>query len=92
MPFERFRRTLFPRKSTDDLIGAATADPPPARDVIDEEALPGYETTAYYPATVGDILHSRYRVLGKLGYGASATVWLCRDQACVLFPLPFSFV
>ncbi|KAE8415530.1 kinase-like domain-containing protein [Aspergillus pseudocaelatus] len=26
-------------------------------------------------------LHSRYTVLGKLGYGSYSTVWLCRDQS-----------
>lgn len=33
----------------------------------------------YYPARVGDILSSRYQVVGKLGFGNSSTVWLARD-------------
>ncbi|TVY58857.1 Serine/threonine-protein kinase SRPK [Lachnellula cervina] len=33
----------------------------------------------YYPARIGDILSSRYQVVGKLGFGNSSTVWLARD-------------
>ncbi|KFY31260.1 hypothetical protein V493_01268 [Pseudogymnoascus sp. VKM F-4281 (FW-2241)] len=33
----------------------------------------------YYPARIGDILFSRYRIVGKLGFGISSTVWLARD-------------
>ncbi|OBT42030.1 CMGC/SRPK protein kinase [Pseudogymnoascus sp. WSF 3629] len=33
----------------------------------------------YYPARIGDVLSSRYRIVGKLGFGISSTVWLARD-------------
>ncbi|KFY47801.1 hypothetical protein V495_01801, partial [Pseudogymnoascus sp. VKM F-4514 (FW-929)] len=33
----------------------------------------------YYPARIGDILSSRYQIVGKLGFGNSSTVWLSRD-------------
>jgi hypothetical protein len=32
----------------------------------------------YYPARIGDVLSSRYRIVGKLGFGISSTVWLAR--------------
>lgn len=41
----------------------------------------------YYPARIGDVLSSRYQIVGKLGFGKSSTVWLAQDlQSAVLFP------
>lgn len=34
----------------------------------------------YYPVKIGKCLNRRYRVLGKVGYCISSTVWFCRDQ------------
>ena len=61
--------------------GSTSASSMPADQLerIDEETLPDYEGTVYYPAAVGQLLRNRYRVLGKLGFGAYSTVWLCRD-------------
>ena len=33
----------------------------------------------YHPVKIGDIFHSRYQVLRKLGWGHFSTVWLCWD-------------
>lgn len=46
---------------------------------IEEETLPDYDAEHFYPAHIGDTLNARYSVLGKLGYGVTSTVWLCRD-------------
>ncbi|KAE8352212.1 protein kinase [Aspergillus coremiiformis] len=46
---------------------------------IEEETLPFYEHEQYYPVHIGEVFSSRYKVIGKLGYGAYSTVWLCRD-------------
>ncbi|KAF2019621.1 kinase domain protein [Aaosphaeria arxii CBS 175.79] len=46
---------------------------------FEEESLPWYNPNQFYPVRIGEILDSRYKVLGKLGYGAYSTVWLCRD-------------
>lgn len=46
---------------------------------IEEEDLPFYDTKAYYPAYIGEVIASRYQVVSKLGYGMSSTTWLCRD-------------
>ncbi|TLD20384.1 hypothetical protein PspLS_08646 [Pyricularia sp. CBS 133598] len=32
----------------------------------------------YYRAIIGQILSDRYQIVGKLGFGASSTVWLAR--------------
>ncbi|KAK2757981.1 hypothetical protein FQN54_004387 [Arachnomyces sp. PD_36] len=47
---------------------------------IEEETLPFYRPEQFYPVHIGELLKSRYKVLGKLGYGAYSTVWLCRDS------------
>lgn len=48
-------------------------------DLLEEETLDCYSPDQFYPVAVGEVLNSSYRVVGKLGYGAHATVWLCRD-------------
>ncbi|PYH66875.1 CDK4/6 [Aspergillus vadensis CBS 113365] len=49
---------------------------------LEEETLPWYSPERYYPVRVGEVLQSRYQIVGKLGYGGYSTIWLCRD----LFP------
>ncbi|KAJ5551643.1 hypothetical protein N7535_000412 [Penicillium sp. DV-2018c] len=46
---------------------------------IEEESIPNYEPGNFYPVRIGEVFNRRYQVAGKLGYGSSATVWLCRD-------------
>lgn len=46
---------------------------------IEEETIPGYLASRYYPTKIGEVLKERYQVVGKLGFGASSTVWLARD-------------
>ncbi|CAG7916448.1 unnamed protein product [Penicillium olsonii] len=37
------------------------------------------QTRKFYPVYIGEVFNHRYQVLGKLGYGSNATVWLGRD-------------
>lgn len=46
---------------------------------IEEETLGGYLPERFYPVRIGEAFNSRYQVIGKLGYGATSTVWLARD-------------
>ncbi|TKA44515.1 hypothetical protein B0A49_12729, partial [Cryomyces minteri] len=46
---------------------------------LEEEAFEDYQTGKYYPVRIGDVLASKYQVVGKLGFGVSSTVWLARD-------------
>ncbi|PGH32834.1 CMGC/SRPK protein kinase [[Emmonsia] crescens] len=48
-------------------------------ELMEEEKLPGYMSELYYPAYIGQVFNSRYRIVGKLGYGVTSTVWLARD-------------
>jgi len=54
--------------------------------LIEEEKLPHYQADQFYPVHIGEIFDSEYQVLGKLGYGAYSTVWLCRDLLYVEKP------
>lgn len=51
----------------------------PAGVKVEEETIPGYVATHYYPVRIGQIFRNRYQVVGKLGYGTTSTVWLARD-------------
>lgn len=46
---------------------------------LEEENWEWYHPGLFYPVRIGELLHSRYQVLGKLGYGSRSTAWLCRD-------------
>lgn len=41
--------------------------------------MANYRKGGFHPLHIDDVLHSRYRVVNKLGYGAYATVWLVDD-------------
>ncbi|KAH9822018.1 protein kinase [Teratosphaeria destructans] len=47
--------------------------------LVEEETVRGYRPQHYYPVRLGEILHDRYKIIGKLGFGSASTVWLCRD-------------
>lgn len=51
---------------------------------FEEERLPWYDPNQFYPVRIGEIFNSKYKVVGKLGYGAYSTVWLCRDVKYVM--------
>lgn len=51
--------------------------------LLEEETLPWYKPDQFYPVRIGQTFESKYMVIGKLGYGAYSTVWLCRDIRCV---------
>ncbi|KAK2853215.1 hypothetical protein FQN49_005290 [Arthroderma sp. PD_2] len=54
----------------------------PASQKIEEETIPNYIASRYYPTQIGEIFKSRYQVVGKLGFGTTSTVWLARDMDC----------
>lgn len=47
--------------------------------VLEEERFEHFKKGQYYPANIGDVLTSRYQIIGKLGFGTTSTVWLARD-------------
>lgn len=44
------------------------------------ESLELYEPGGYHPVVINDLLHNRYRIVDKLGFGGYSTVWLARDE------------
>lgn len=46
---------------------------------LEEENWDWYSPEEFYHVKIGDMFDSQYQVLGKLGYGAHSTAWLCRD-------------
>lgn len=44
------------------------------------ERLDMYEPGGYHPVMIGNLLHGRYRIVDKLGYGGYSTIWLARDD------------
>jgi serine/threonine-protein kinase SRPK3 len=47
--------------------------------LIEEETQPKYDANKFYPAKIGEVLNDRFKIVAKLGYGMTATVWLCKD-------------
>lgn len=47
--------------------------------IKDVETLEEYAPGGYYPIMIGNVLHDRYHIADKLGFGGSSTVWLARD-------------
>ena len=46
---------------------------------LEEKGFEDFATGKYYSVRIGDILASKYQVVGKLGFGVSSTIWLARD-------------
>ncbi|KAK7549249.1 kinase-like domain-containing protein [Phyllosticta citricarpa] len=51
----------------------------PASERVEEETIPDYVASRYYPTQIGEILQDRFQIVGKLGFGITSTVWLARD-------------
>lgn len=76
--FDRMLRRIRP--SLKPIKFPATRFETVSEDVIlEEESLYDFEENAFFPVEIGDILDKKYQVLGKLGWGVTATVWLVRD-------------
>lgn len=47
--------------------------------ILEEESLSQFNKGEYYPVCIGDVYASKYQILGELGFGTTATVWLARN-------------
>lgn len=60
---------------------------PPSR-LDNVERLEDYKPTGFHPVVIGDTLaQGRYRIIHKLGFGGSSTIWLARNHAGKLVTL-----
>ncbi|GIY15024.1 hypothetical protein CDAR_526371 [Caerostris darwini] len=57
-------------KELDEILGS---------DDDEQEDPQDYCKGGYHPVKIGDLFHSRYHVIRKLGWGHFSTVWLCWD-------------
>ena len=46
---------------------------------IEEETVPFYDPKYFLPVNPGDLLNNRYKILVKVGFGSTSTVWLAHD-------------
>lgn len=78
---------FFLRRTLSRVIGSASPTRFPtsgfelvsSSEVLEEEMFSDYSTGRYYPVNIGEVLESRYQVVGKLGFGTTSTVWLTHD-------------
>jgi serine/threonine-protein kinase SRPK3 len=52
----------------------------PVDQAVEEETIPDYVASRYYPVRIGEVFQDRYQVVSKLGFGTSSTAWLARDM------------
>ncbi|KAH7390748.1 non-specific serine/threonine protein kinase [Phaeosphaeria sp. MPI-PUGE-AT-0046c] len=74
--YARFKFPSIPYRSRIPRFQSTKID---ASALFEEERLPWYSHDQFYPAKIGEVLDSSFKIIGKLGYGAYSTVWLCRD-------------
>ncbi|KAI6754037.1 hypothetical protein HG530_013213 [Fusarium avenaceum] len=46
---------------------------------VEEEEIPDYLASRFYPVHLGQVFQDRYQAVTKLGFGSSSTIWLARD-------------
>ncbi|KAG6099015.1 hypothetical protein E4U31_004583 [Claviceps sp. LM219 group G6] len=78
-PFRRSWKSLFSRTWKPLTFPSKGFPVVPTDEKIEEETLPNYVASRFYPVKIGEIFRARYQVVGKLGYGVTSTVWLARD-------------
>ncbi|KAF2819465.1 kinase domain-containing protein [Ophiobolus disseminans] len=76
----KFAQTLFRRQPWAQLRFPSTGFNIVGNTILfEEEQLDEYKRGIYCPVNIGDVVASKYQVVGKLGFGVTSTVWLARD-------------
>jgi hypothetical protein len=47
----------------------------------EEDSSTSYDANKYYPACIGELIHDKYCLVSKLGWGGNSTVWLAKDSS-----------
>lgn len=58
---------------------------------VEEEEIPDYLASSFYPVHLGQLFQDRYQAVTKLGFGSSSTIWLARDLRYVVHVSDFLF-
>lgn len=78
LPYILRRKKTFPQS-----FRLAPLSPPESHSFWEEDSFNDFAKGNYCPVNIGDILDTRYQVVGKLGFGSYSTVWLAHDIKCV---------
>lgn len=80
-PVQRWISDATTPRAVSNHASASSISHPTYKPIEDIEPFERYTAGGYYPVRLGDHFHSsRYRVVHKLGHGASSTIWLARDK------------
>lgn len=63
-----------------DTLGTRDSNDADILERCEEETLPNFDSSRYYPVKIGEPIADQYQILGKLGYGVTSTVWYVRDD------------
>lgn len=78
----KWARSALRRASSPPLrFPSASFEIVPPSEPLEEEHLEEFSAGAYYPVNIGDVYHSKYQVVGKLGFGSTSTVWLAKNSS-----------
>ena len=55
-----------------------------ASEVVEEERSEEFKKGCYYPVNIGEVLSSKYWVIGKLVFDFTSTVLLARDLRMIV--------
>jgi hypothetical protein len=77
---------LFRRPATLRGFAVSASRPPgppptilPSDIPIEEETVPFYNPKYFLPVNPGDLFNNSYKMLVKVGFGSTSTVWLAHD-------------
>ncbi|KXJ88413.1 kinase-like domain-containing protein [Microdochium bolleyi] len=65
-----------------DFAHASCSERVPLDHKIDEDCLSGYFASGYHPVRLVEVLRDQYQIVGKLGFGATSTIWLVCHLCC----------
>lgn len=78
--FRKLKSLLFKRSNSTSSASAMSCEEQKYNWIDGTESLDRYRPGGYHPVMIGDVLHRRYRIVDKLGFGGYSTIWLARDS------------
>jgi hypothetical protein len=81
IPVQAYSSSCNSQQNSSDKMVAASDTSWYNHFIEDAESFRGHCAGGYCPIRIGDKIHSfRYYIVHKLGYGASSTIWLARNE------------
>ena len=81
MDFLRRLAASLMRRQSSQPVHFSNSNPQtlPLDKLVEEEVHNAISKGRYYPVRIGDVMESKYQIVGKLGYGLGSTVWLAKN-------------